>query len=113
MESKSQEISFRRAYLLYFGLLIGAMIATAPRPTMIAVAGWFPLGISALFQNPSDASRAVLIAIGYLVHWVFFFLFAIFRRRPGFYLLCGAFIIFLLLNVAGCHKMLKSFSHIT
>jgi len=113
MEAKSQEISTGKAYLIYFGLLIGAMIIACPNPQMASVALMFPIGISALFLNPSSHPSSVPLVVGYLIHFTFFFLFGAIRQRPGFYALCFVFILFLLLNVSGCHKIFDGLSHIT
>src|SRR4051812_24475585 len=109
METEPNKVPVGRAYLIYFGLLIVAMLITVPNPGMIVLAYMFPFGLSMLFRTPTEGTGTVLPVIAYLIYGVFFCLFGAFRQRPGFYLLCVAFIIFLLLNVSGCRKMLGAF----
>jgi len=113
MEPEPNKVPLGRAYMLYFGLLLAAMLITAPSPKMIVLAYMFPFGISMLFRTPTEGTGSVLPVIAYLIYGVFFCLFGALRQRPGFYLLCAAFIIFLLLNVSGCRKMLGAFEHVT
>jgi hypothetical protein len=113
MEPKPKIVSAGRAYLLYFGLLFGAMLAASSDPHMFVFAYMFPFGMAMWFHTPTQGTGTVLPLIAYLIYGVFFVLFGIFRQRPGFYLLCIAFIIYLILNVAGCHEMLKGFEHVT
>jgi hypothetical protein len=113
MEPESSKVPVGRAYLLYCCLLLAAMLMAAPSPKMIVIAYMFPFGISMLFRTPAEGTGTVLPVIAYLAYGVFFFLFGAFRQRRGFYWLCIAFIIFLLLNVAGCRKMLGALEHVT
>jgi len=113
INSEQANIRRKTAVFTYFGLLAAAMFLAMPDPRAIVVAYMFPFGIAMLFHTPNEGTGTLLPAAGYIIYALFLVLFSTVQRRPRFYLLCVVFVLFLLLNVAGCHKMLEGFGSVT
>jgi hypothetical protein len=103
-----RQVSFWVNYLVYFGLLLGALYLTVPDPRAIEMAYLFPIGILFFVGTQSTA----LMSVAYSIHFVFFVLFALVRRSPGVYVLWAVFALCLLLNVKGCKQILEGVSRI-
>ncbi|QIF00192.1 hypothetical protein [Roseimicrobium sp. ORNL1] len=95
-------------YLMYFGLLLGALWLTVPDLRAIEIVYLFPIGILFFVGTQSTA----MMSVAYGMHFVFFVLFALIRRSPGVYVLWTVFALYLLLNVKGCKEILEGVSRI-
>jgi hypothetical protein len=104
------EISLSRRLLLCAIAWVVALVVTAPDPRAIVLLPMFPMGLAALFGAKGvQPSFLILGWFPYLLHAVISLACS---KRLWFYLLYAILIVALICNVAGCHKMLHSFSTI-
>lgn len=65
------------------------------------------------FGTTSEANSFVIIAISCGIYFAYLLLFNAVREPPRSLLVCIAFIVFLVLNVAGCRKIIGAYSSVT
>jgi hypothetical protein len=114
-ESK-REVPARVSLLTYFAMLVGAMVLLAGPKLFtssqglgagIQLALFFPCGLGLLVGHGSRGVGWTLVLISYASFVAFLVAFIRARSWAAYGLLCAGFAIFLMLNAAGCHKMLK------
>ena len=104
------EVSLRKRVLMFSGAWLVALLSTCPSPEGIGILPFFPVGLAVLMHL--DGAEMGAMVTGWIVYLVFGILILTARRRRRFRALFIAFIILLLLNVAGCHVVLRGLSHI-
>jgi hypothetical protein len=100
------EIAFRkRSTIFWFTWFVLLLLATCVAPLMLFFILWFPLGL-ALLMNYHHYEVPVTV-IGWLMYLILSIFILTSQTRMRFYILYGALLVLLALNVGGCYVAMK------
>jgi hypothetical protein len=94
-----------------FGLLALAMVASFPSPSGILYVPVFPFGLGCIFSLLQLPER-LSMAMGYAAYVFAAVAFVSAKTKREFGVALRIYEVMLILNVAGCHIMLRDFSSI-
>jgi hypothetical protein len=104
-----REVSYAKSFLNFLILLALAMIVTSQDPHDIFIFYFFPSGLGAFLTN-GKGQGDFWFFVGYLVYWMFLFLFLSARSNKMFQIVRLVFVLVLVMNVKGCWISLNHLS---
>lgn len=109
----AKTVSLGAALLIYFGMIVIAMMITVPELKAVTFAWLFPIGLGMFFRSNEQGTGYVALIVPYIVYVCLFLMCLATRRKLVFWLVIGILALCLMMNVAGCRRMLTGFSRVT